>query len=360
MSRITDVRTELYRIPNETALEDATQSFEGLELVTVRLTDETGTHGVGFTYTIGSGGTTIRTFLEEVCSPIVEGGPAAPRALRDELAANTTFVGREGISELALSAVDIAAWDLLGNRLGTPLYELLGGDRRPVPVYQTDGGWLHFDVETLVRNAEDAVEEGFFGFKMKVGRGHDEDEARVRAASEVLPPGVDLMIDANCSYTVDGARRFARRVRDVDLAWFEEPLEKGDYAAYADLRRHVDVPIATGENLYNVTQFKGIVERGGVDVLQPDVARVGGITPWMAVAELAEAWGLPVSPHYVEPIHVHLAVCYDGVPYVEHHSTVLDRVVREPLTVSDGTFEPPAEPGHGIVFDGLEAYAVQR
>ncbi|WP_331232960.1 mandelate racemase/muconate lactonizing enzyme family protein [Natronorarus salvus] len=360
MPRITDVRTGLYRLPNETALEDATQSFDGLELITVRLEDETGAHGTGFTYTIGSGGRTIRTFLGDVCTPIVLEGSAAPRALRGRLAANTTFVGREGISELALSAIDVAAWDLLGNRLGAPLYELLGGERREVPVYETDGGWLHFDVETLVRNAEEAVEEGFSGFKMKVGRGHGEDEERVRAVNEVLPDGVDLLIDANCSYRVDGARRLARRLADVDLGWFEEPLEKGDYAAYADLRRHVDVPIATGENLYNVTQFKGVVERGGADVLQPDVARVGGVTPWLAVAEVAEAWGLSLSPHYVEPVHVHLAVSSGNVPYVEHHSTVLDEVVRNPLTVRDGTFEPPAEPGHGIEFDGLDAYAIQR
>jgi L-alanine-DL-glutamate epimerase-like enolase superfamily enzyme len=359
MSRITDVRTGLYRIPNKTVLEDATQSFEGLELITVRLKDEAGTVGTGFTYTIGSGGTTIRTFLDDVCTPIILDTPAAPRALRDELAANTTFVGREGISELSLSAIDVAAWDLLGNRLDTPLYELLGGERRDVPVYETDGGWLHFDVETLVRNAETAAEEGFYGFKMKVGRDHGEDEERVRAVGEVLPEGVDLLIDANCAYTVDEARRLANRLADIDIGWFEEPLPKGDYAAYTDLRRHVDVPIATGENLYNVTQFKQILECQGVDVLQPDVARVGGITPWMAVAELAEAWGRPVSPHYVEPIHAHLAVCYDTVPYVEHHSTVLDQVVRDPLTVSDGTFTPPNAPGHGIEFDGLDAFAIR-
>ena len=359
MTRISEVRTGLYRIPNETALEDATQSFDSLELVTAELITETGGRGIGFTYTIGSGGTAILEFLDSVCVPIVRGEPAAPRHLRTTLAAETTFVGREGISELALAAVDTAAWDLLGKRRGAPLYELLGGHRCEVPSYQTDGGWLHFDEETLVQNAEASVEAGFHGVKMKVGRGHGEDVRRIEAVDSVVPDGVDLMIDANCAYTVDQARRLADRLGTVDLAWFEEPLEKGDYAAYADLRDRVDVPIATGENFYNTTQFKQIVERGGVDVVQPYVARVGGITPWIGVAEFADAWGLALSPHYIEPIHAHLAVAYDNVPYIEHHSTVLDEVTEDPLAPEDGAFVPPKTPGNGVEFAGLDAYEVE-
>ncbi|MCQ4333638.1 mandelate racemase/muconate lactonizing enzyme family protein [Natronomonas sp. F2-12] len=359
MSQITDIQTGLYRIPNETALEDATQSFDVLELVTVELTTSTGGRGVGFTYTIGSGGAAIETFLESVCAPIVLDEPAVPREIRSTLTAETTFVGREGISELALSAVDIAAWDLLGRETGTPLYRLFGGDRQPVPAYETHGGWLHYDEETLVDNAERAAEDGFAGVKMKVGRGHAEDARRVTAVAEALPPDVDLMIDANCAYTVDEARRLASQLSNVDLAWLEEPLEKGDYAAYGDLRSHVDTPIATGENYYNPTQFKQVIEADGVDVVQPDVARVGGITPWIEVAELADAWGLSLSPHYIEPIHVHLATGYDNIPYIEHHSTVLDSVMDSPPTPDDGLLYPPESPGHGIEFEGLERYAAE-
>lgn len=358
MPHVSEVRTGLYRIPNETALEDATQSFDSLELVTAELITETGAKGIGFTYTIGSGGSTILEFLQNVCVPLVRDEPASPRHLRQTLAAGTTFVGREGISELALAAIDTAAWDLLGKQMDAPLYELLGGHRQEVPAYRTDGGWLHFDEETLIANAEESVESGFDGVKMKVGRGHGEDIRRIEAVDAVLPDSVDLMIDANCAYTIDQARRLANRLRDVDLAWLEEPLEKGDYAAYADLRDRVDVPIATGENFYNVTQFKQLIERGGVDIVQPDVARVGGVTPWIAVAEIAEAWGLTLSPHYIEPIHAHLAVAYDNIPYIEHHSTVLDEVTEEPIVPTDGVFIPPKTPGNGVEFTGLEAYEI--
>lgn len=355
MTRVTDVRTALYGVPNEESLDDATQSFDELELIVVRVETDEG-EGMGFTYTIGEGGAAVREFVETTLAPELVGGTAAPRVARDELRAATTFVGREGVSEIALSAVDIALWDALGRRLGSTLYELVGGERQTVPAYQTHGGWLQYDEERLVENAHDAAERGFAGMKMKVGRGHAEDAARVRAVREALPDGMDLMVDANCSYTVPEARRFARHLGDVPLDWLEEPLDKGDFAGHADLRERIDVPVALGENLFNETQFKQAMATGAADVLQPDVCRVGGVSAWLAVAHAARTWGLPVSPHYVEPIHVHLATAFDNVPYVEHHSTVLDSVTVDPLELDDGAFTPPDRPGHGVRFEGLDAY----
>ncbi len=139
----------------------------------------------------------------------------------------------------------------------------------------------------------------------------------------------------------------------------EEPLEKGDYAALSDLRAAIDVPVATGENFYNETQFRQAIAADAVDVLQPDVCRVGGVTPWLRVAEAAATAGLPVSPHYVEPIHVHLACTVPNVPYVEHHSTVLDRVLASPLALEDGVFTPSKEPGHGVEFEEIERFQVE-
>lgn len=358
MSRvdIANLETALYGIPNDESLDDATQSFDELELIVVKLETSDGERGLGFTYTIGEGGAAIREFIETTLRPETEGAPAAPRPARDHLRAATTFVGREGISELAIAAIDIALWDALGRRLDAPLYEVLGGVERAVPAYETNGGWLQYDVETLVENAERAAADGFAGMKMKVGRGHAEDASRVRAVRETLSDRMELMVDANCSYTVADARRFARHVSEVPLAWLEEPLEKGDYAAHAQLREHVDVPIALGENLYNECQFKQALTTGAADVLQPDVCRVGGITPWLAVADAAQTWDLPVAPHYVEPLHVHLAVPFENVPYIEHHSTVLDTVIESPLTLRDGAFRPPSDSGHGIRFDGLAEF----
>lgn len=356
ISTITDVTTGLYGIPNEEALEDATQTFDELELVVARIETSEGIEGIGMTYTIGEGGASIKQFLDNVLAPQLDGMSVAPQTVRDKLRAQTTFVGREGISELAISAVDIALWDAKAKELDAPLYEVLGGNQTPIPAYETNGGWIQFDKETLRNNAREAAESGFAGMKMKIGRGHAEDAERIRTVRETLPSEMDLMVDANCAFTVAEARQFAAHL-DVEITWLEEPLEKGDYDAYAELRNAIDVPIAQGENLYNETQFKQTLARGAVDFLQPDVGRVGGITPWIAVAHAANLWNVPVSPHYLEPIHVHLAAPFENIPYIEHHSVVLNKVIKSPLELSDGAFTPPDKPGLGIRFDGLEEYA---
>ena len=356
MSTVATVETGLYGIPNEEALEDATQTFDELELVTVTVETSAGVTGVGFTYTIGRGGRAIKQFLDDVLVSRLEGKPVAPRQVYQDLRGETTFIGREGISEFAIAAIDTALWDAKGKETDRPLYDLLGGRQKHIPAYETNGGWIQFDIDQLRENAHRVGEEGFAGMKMKIGRGHAEDAERIRAVREELPDDTDLLVDANCSFTVAEARRFANNI-DVPLGWLEEPLQKGDYAAYADLRSKIDIPIALGENVYNTTQFKQVLSQGAADVLQPDVSRVGGITPWVTVAETADLWNTPVSPHYVEPVHVHLVAPFDNVPYVEHHSTVLNRVVESPLNLENGGFVPPDAPGHGMVFAGLEQYA---
>lgn len=355
---IRTAETDLYRVPNEQALEDATQSFDTLEIVSVTVESEDGLRGLGFTYTIGRGGAATKRFLDDELVPLLEGQPVAPRTVRSTLRGNTTFVGREGISEFAVAAVDIAVWDLLGKIAGLPLCELLGGARRAVPMYETDGGWLQYDADTLVENAKEIAEDGFAGMKMKVGSSVDRDVERVRAVRDALPADLDLMLDANCSYAVPEARDLAERLDDVAITWLEEPLPKGDYASYADLRERIDIPIATGENFYNETQFRQVIDRNAVDYLQPDVCRVGGISPWVNVAEQAAATGLALSPHYIEPLHAHLACAFDNVPYIEHHSTVLDELLADPVAVEDGETLPPDRPGHGMAFEGADAYRV--
>ena len=355
MPVVTDLRTGLYGVPNEEPLDDATQSFDELELIVVEVACDDGSEGLGFTYTIGEGGSAVLEFVRTTLEPLVVGESAAPRAATDRMRAGTTFVGRAGVSELAIAAVDIALWDALGRRAGEPLYALLGGERREIPAYETNGGWLGFDEDRLVENAREAAEAGFVGMKMKVGRGHAEDARRIRAVREALPESMDLMVDANCAYTVAEARRFCRHV-DVPLDWLEEPLSKDDYAGHADLRSRVDVPIALGENAYGEREFAQAVRLDAADVLQPDVCRVGGVTAWVGVAELGRAAGLPVVPHYVEPLHVHLAAAFGNVPSIEHHSTVLDGVLESPPLPDGGRFLPPEDPGHGIRFAGLEGY----
>lgn len=356
MSTIRSIETGLYGIPTEESLEDATQSIDELELVTAIVETSEAVQGIGFTYTIGRGSSAIKKFLDDVLVPRLEGIPVAPRHVYDKLRSETTFIGREGVSEFAIAAVDMALWDAKGKETRQPLYDLLGGTQQHVPAYETNGGWIQFSEDQLRENARRVADEGFIGMKMKIGRGHTEDAARIRAVREELPESMDLFVDANCSFTVAEARRFVNAL-DVPIGWLEEPLQKGDYSAYADLRSKVDIPITLGENVYNTTQFKQALAQDAADFLQPDVSRVGGITPWVTVAETADLWNTPVAPHYVEPIHVHLVAPFDNVPFIEHHSTVLNEVVESPLELEDGGFVPPDEPGHGMIFDDLAQYA---
>lgn len=131
---------------------------------------------------------------------------------------------------------------------------------------------------------------------------------------------------------------------------------KGGYAGHADFRDRIDIHIALGENLYSETQFKQALAADATDIVQPDVCRVGGVSSWLTVAETGRTWDLPVAPHYIEPLHVHLTTAFPNVLYVEHHSTVLDRVTTSPLKLRDGAFYPSTDPGHGIRFDGLDQY----
>ena len=357
---IEELDAAVYAIPTDRALEDATQSFDTLELVVVRVRLADRTEGMGITYTIGEGAEAIAAFTESVLRPLLVGSDPAPRHAYESMRTGTTFVGREGMSELAIAAVDIALWDAAARGAEEPLVSYLGGSHRSVPVYETHGGWLHLSREELLETASRVGEEGYAGMKMKLGRGHAEDERRVRAVREELPDRCELMLDANCGYTVDEAIRFTRRVSNLDLAWLEEPLEKDDYVGYATLRDRVEIPIATGENFYSPTAFKQVLALDAVDILQPDVCRVGGITPWVRVAELGAAWGCPVIPHYIEPIHLHLAAAVENVPYIEHHSTVLDRVMTDPPVIEDGLMEPAEIPGHGVRFEGIDQYRVSH
>ena len=356
MSHITTVDTSLYGIPNEDTLEDATQSFEELELVVVRIETSDGYTGTGFTYTIGKGGRAIAEFVRSVYAQEIIDMPVAPRTVHSRLADGALFVGRAGVSELALAAIDIAVWDAHARRLDVPLCELFGGTPGSVPAYQTDGGWLQYDTETLLENAREAAAAGFCGFKMKIGRGPATDADRVLAVRNALPAEMELLLDANCSLNMPEARQLLTRLGDTPIGWLEEPFEPQDVEAYTKLSKSATTPLAAGENYYNLHQFKQVLAFDAIDILQPDVCRVGGITRMLDVIATATVWDVPIVPHYIEPIHAQLALAFEAIPYIERHSTVLEEVLQEPIGLKNGHVTPPTSPGTGVRFTNLGSY----
>jgi L-alanine-DL-glutamate epimerase-like enolase superfamily enzyme len=357
--RIVDVTLDHWRVPPHREIRDAVQQMEAVEVVAVSLETDEGVGGAGFTYTIGRGGESVMKLLEtEVAPRLVGRDPLRFEEVSHGLWWDLHWVGRGGISQLAVSAVDIALWDLMGRHYGQPVWRLLGGAREEVELYHTDCGWLHHSKNQLVREAVRAVEEGFRGVKIKVGRPElREDIDRVAAVRRAVGEEVKVMVDANHAFTPAEAIRRGKRLEELDVFWFEEPVRADNVEGHARLREAVSIPVAVGESLYSLYDFKAYLEAGAVDIIQADICRCGGFTTWRKISALAEAWDIPVAPHYVMELHVHAVA---GVPngLFAEYIPAFSQVLETPLEVAGGRARAPEPSGTGMIFDRDKVHAL--
>ena len=252
------------------------------------------------------------------------------------------------ITSLALAAMDTALWDIRCKAAGQPLWLLAGGASPRVPLYDTEGGWLQLTTEELVAGALASKARGWPGVKLKVGKPRAvEDLERLRAVREAVGPDMDIMVDANQSMTYGEAKRRARMFEEVDIFWFEEPLPAEDITGHARLAASTSVPIAVGESLYSLSHFREYLQSGGAGIIQVDAARIGGITPWLKTAHLAEAFNVKVAPHFLMELHVSLAAAVPNALYVEYIPQ-LRAVTTGEIQIVDGHAVPPQAPGIGI------------
>lgn len=358
MAIIQSIVSGFYRIELEGPLSDSMHGqMTAFELNTVRITDADGAVGVGYTYTCGRNGAAIDALLRRDIPDLVIGTDGD----RIELLWNRIwwaqhYGGRGGPTVLALSAVDMALWDLKAVRLGQPLWSLLGGNSDRVSCY-AGGVDLDFTLDALLAQTDRNLAKGFRAIKMKVGRKRlAEDVERVGAMRKHLGEGFPLMVDANMKWSADEAIRAARAFQPFELTWLEEPIIPDDVAGYVRLVREGGVPVAAGENLRTLWEFKQLVASGGVTFPEPDVTNCGGITAFMKIAHLAEAFNLPVTSHGAHDVTVHLLAAAPNGAFLEAHGFGLDRYIAEPLRIEDGLAIAPNRPGHGIAFDwkGLE------
>jgi len=339
---------------------DAIQSFVSQETPIVRVTDADGAVGTGYSYTIGSGGPAILSLIERTLGPALLGRDAAmvEAIWRDLLfVTHATSVG--AITSLALAAVDTALWDLRCHKAGLPLAVMAGGARERIPLYTTEGGWLHLDTAALVDDAVAAREAGFRGAKIKVGRPLHEDVARLEAVRAAVGPAFEIFTDANQAFNVDEAIRRARRYEACDIGWLEEPLPADDVDGHVRLSRATAIPVAVGESLYSLAQFRDYLQRGACSLVQVDVARIGGITPWLKTAHLAESFNVAVSPHFLMELHVALCCAVPNARWVEYIPQ-LDSLTTRGMAIEDGHAVASTEPGLGISWDtaAIERLAV--
>ena len=330
---------------------DAIQSFVSQETPIIRITDADGVVGTGYSYTIGTGGPAIMSLIEKTLAPALIGREAGmiEQIWRDLLfMTHATSVG--AITSLALAAIDTALWDLKARKADLPVHILAGGAQEKIRLYTTEGGWLHLPVESIIEDTLRAKENGFGGAKMKVGRPIHEDAARLMAVREAVGPGFELFTDANQAFSVDEAIRRARHYEAADIGWLEEPLTADDVDGHIRLCESTSIPIAVGESLYSSLHFRDYLQRRACSIVQVDVARIGGITPWLKVAHLAETFNVVVCPHFLMELHVALCAAVPNARWVEYIPQ-LDSLTTKGMTIADGYAVPSTEAGLGISWD---------
>ena len=341
------VDSKHFLLPLSHPMTDATHGkMTEFEVVLVRLESDCGHVGCGYTYTIGRGGAAIRALIERDLRPLLEGAEVNRiEQVWDLMWRCTHYIGRGGLVSFAMSAVDIAMWDLRGQIEGTALWRLLGGFSPEARAY-AGGIDLQLGPDDLVEQTRRNLAAGFRAIKIKVGRARlSEDVERLRAVRDFIGPDMPLMVDANMRYSVEGAIRAARKFREFDVFWFEEPTIPDDYKGMARIASEGGLPIAAGENLHTLYEFRHTLEEGRVAFPEPDVSNIGGISNWMRVAHLAYAHNLPVTSHGVHELHLHLLAAIPNASFLEVHSFGLERFITNPPALSEGMMRAARSPG---------------
>ena len=358
------LETKHYRLPLSHPMMDATHGVHtDFEVVIARLESECGSAGYGYTYTIGRGGAAIAALIECDLKPLLIGADTMRvEQTWERMWRCLHYVGRGGLVSFAMSAVDIALWDLRGQIDGAPLWKLLGGHSGDARAY-AGGIDLQLDPGELVEQTRCNLQKGFRAIKIKVGRDKlSEDVARVRAVRDCLGPDIPLMVDANMRWSVEQAIKAARAFREYDVFWLEEPTIPDDYQGMARIATEGGLPIAAGENLHTIFEFRHSIDIGKIAFPEPDVSNIGGITNWMRVAKLAYAHNLQVTSHGVHELHLHLLAAIPNASLLEVHSFGLERFITNPPQLNEGIMRAPDLPGHGVKFDWeqLREYEVLR
>jgi L-alanine-DL-glutamate epimerase-like enolase superfamily enzyme len=368
--KITDITTTMLHYPHGTPIQDATiptppAADAGRTALFVHVHTDEGITGLG----TGISNAAIRAVIDPTLKNLLIGeDPFAIERLWERMFWRVRGYGRKGVAFCAISAVDIALWDLKAKALGVPLFRLLGPYRDHVPIYGS-GGWTNLNEAELIAEQTDYIERlGVRSVKMKVakdfGRAEREDVRRLAAVRKAVGDDIEILIDANNGYYAKQAIAMAREFEQQRVGWFEEPVLADDIDGLAAVARATSIPVATGEHEYTKYGFKDLIARGGADIVQPDVGRVGGVTEWMKVAHLAHAFNLPVAPHAFQLVHLHLACATPNLRIVEYLgvSEQGDRIwYTEFPQPKDGWWAPyPDRPGLGLELNpaSVEQYQI--
>ncbi|MDC7288440.1 mandelate racemase/muconate lactonizing enzyme family protein [Blautia schinkii] len=354
---IKKIEVSLVASPVRSGFQDATRKVETVGLCIVEVTTDQGLTGIGVTYH-EVGGEAIKSLIDGYYAPKLVGrSPFETEVIWEELFHYARGVGRKGLAFCALSAVDIALWDLKGKILGMPLYRLMGGTKRNIPIYAS-GGWTSYSDEELVEEAVEMVARGYRAIKLKVGvnggRDIQADVRRCRKVREAIGSDIEFMVDANNAFHAADAVRLANRLREYEISMFEEPVFADDIPGLAKFAASTDIPLGTGEHEYTKYGVRDLLLGHAVDYLQTDITRCGGFTEMLKIAALSQAWNIALAPHAMEYIHMHIAGAMSNTVFLERlflFEDITGRVFKgAPLPVN-GILEIPDKPGLGLELD---------
>ena len=348
------IASQVVRVPLDEPLAGGPPYFRSHnQFVTVRIETEDGVEGIGVSFFGGALSSTLKRAIDQLGELIVGEDPLQIERLTQKLRATAASAGPGGILMLAISGIDMALWDIKGKFLGQSLAAMLGGLRDRVPTYASGALVRAYPIDHLVKAARTLVDKGFKQMKTQLALPGDTTPAReaehARRIREAVGPDIALMCDINQRWSVHQAMDIGRRVEDVNFCWLEDVTVHDDYTGLARVADALITPLAGGECLYGITPFRHMIEAHSVDIIMIDLIRVGGVSNWMKVAAMAEAFNLPVVSHLLPEIHVHLISAIPNGLTVEYMPWSFRLFEEVPVPVN-GELVVPAKPGLGLEF----------
>lgn len=330
--------------PNPNPIRDALQALPGAGAVRVAVTSDDGITGAGEAGfgRIAGAPAALAALIEHELKPIVVGQSLAfIRHIHQEMLRETEYHGAPGLAMFGIAALDTALWDCLGKTLRVPCWQLWGRVHERIRAYAMVG-WLNYSDAEVQAICLKAVEQGFRAVKIKVGYPTlAQDLHRIQVVRDAVGDEVAIMVDANQSLTTAEAVRRGRAFEQAGVVWWEEPIPADDIDGYAELAHALDMPVATGENLYTPADFARFLRRDAVDIIQPDLRRAGGPTALLQIGLLADAHRRPYASHGGGPVQLNIMACLPNAYYLE---TGLLKP-GSPLTLADGFVQVPSGPG---------------
>lgn len=356
--KITAIRTSILSVPNSPPV---SSYYPANTYIIARIETDEGLEGLGYTMTVGPGGSSaIRAYLEDSLIPLLIGeDPLHVGRLWEKMYENNRGIRKKGIPVYAMSAIDIGLWDIVGKAAGRPLWQLFGAHAEKIPVYGS-GGFLPYTTDQIIAEAEGFRAKGCRHYKFKIGRPDVmENVRRVRDIRRALGDDMEILVDANQRWDVATNIRVANIIADENIYWYEEPVLADNIAECAEVALSIPIPVATGENEYTRYGFRDLIEAKAAHYLNPDIHRAGGFSEMLKISHLAAAHNVKIAPHLVPELSIHVLVSIPNAALVEYLAGSPNDLWVEPVEIVDGMMSPPNRPGHGMEFspEALSRYA---